>query len=503
MSLRINTNMSSVNALRHLHSADRAQSRSLERLASGLRINRGADDPSGLVISERLRQQVAALKQDSRNSQNAANLISTADTNLQKISDLLIEIQDSVQFALSTGSGSPDQIAAEQDSVDQAIAAIDRIAQTTRYGDRELLNGASSYKLGAGGLGSFAASTNVGFLGLQVRSMRFVDPTATSRTVTVEIGTDPLQANFTLGATTAAADSVIRVSGNLGSADVSIAAGADIDAAINAVADQTGVWVDAAAGDDVYSNGFGEDAYLSIEVLSGNLDGATLNAPGAVEFARGQNAEVRVNGALFEGKGLEFSINLPDMSFEFSLNPDDFDPVAGPDANAGDTADIIVENTGLMFQLRDQASVTDQLSIGIEGVTSSMLGIETYDDYAATANAGSAVTVGGFLNSLRTGGANDLTNNASNALNIVQEAAAKVSGLRGFLGAAVGFNVEPNIDAIDVAVENLSASLSNLRDLDFAEETAEFTRTQILFQSGIASLASARSIPQSVLQLLG
>jgi flagellin len=79
----------------------------------------------------------------------------------------------------------------------------------------------------------------------------------------------------------------------------------------------------------------------------------------------------------------------------------------------------------------------------------------------------------------------------------------QVSKLRGFLGAVTADSIEPNINQLQVHIENLSASLSTIRDLDFAEETANFTKTQILFQSGIAVLASANLIPQSILTLLG
>ena len=147
MGLRINTNISSIRALRTLRENDRMQSRSLERLSTGLRINRGSDDPSGLVISEQLRSQIHALEQSVSNSQNASNLISVADAALGEVSTLLVQIQDSIVFAQNTGGSTPDQIAAEQDAVDQAVAAIDRIASTTRFADRPLLNGNSEFQI--------------------------------------------------------------------------------------------------------------------------------------------------------------------------------------------------------------------------------------------------------------------------------------------------------------------------------------------------------------------
>ena len=138
MGLRVNTNASAVTALRNLRLSDAAQSKSLERLSTGLRINRASDDPSGLVISEQLRAQVKSLGQALENTQNASNLIGTAEAALAEVSKLLIDIRESALFALNTGGTSQEQVEAEQDAVDAAIGAIDRIAASTRFGRTQL-----------------------------------------------------------------------------------------------------------------------------------------------------------------------------------------------------------------------------------------------------------------------------------------------------------------------------------------------------------------------------
>ena len=103
MGLRINTNVPALGALRNLHAADKNLQKSLERLSTGLRINRASDDPSGLVISEQLRAQVGSMKQALENSQNASNLIGTAEAALSEVSDLLVGIRESIVFAMNTG----------------------------------------------------------------------------------------------------------------------------------------------------------------------------------------------------------------------------------------------------------------------------------------------------------------------------------------------------------------------------------------------------------------
>lgn len=109
--------------------------------------------------------------------------------------------------------------------------------------------------------------------------------------------------------------------------------------------------------------------------------------------------------------------------------------------------------------------------------------------------------IGGHLDSIRAGGENDMFN-PGNAARIVDAAINDVSDVRAYLGAFVNDTIDPNISSLNIAIENLVASESEIRDLDFASETAEHTRAQILFQAGISVLSQANIIPQSVLKLL-
>ncbi len=566
MALRINTNTAAVNSIRNLQMTDRAQSKTLERLSSGLRINRGADDPSGLVISEQLRQQISALKQNSENSQSALNLVSTADNALAKVGDLLTSIQDSLQFAMSSGSNSPEQVAAEQDSVDQALDAIDRIANTTRFAGRALLNGSAGYKV-TGTSGSLAEDNNgatyQAFRNVNIRSMNFAGAD-TERTLTLQFERSAQRAELLLAGAVASnaigsgQTSTIRITGALGTADIVLASGetaSGIAKAVNGVADRTGVFATQDGADvRLQSEGFGNDQFISAQavnngltvtdvsklVYSGGVAGFSAQsitdfyqhvASSSLVSDRGLDGQMKFDGSVYTGKGLHFNINTANASFTFDVNADLYHPfgltavdeVASAVSSYSSGIQIKVGRTGLDFQLREQASVTDRLSLGIRSVGTASLGFESLRDVlsealkdAEFANADStsgslftsggasgAVNMGGFLNTLRTGQGNDLTQNAANALKIIQAAGDQVSQMRGFLGAVSAFNLEPNIESIDVVSENLQASLSSLRDLDFAEETASFARNQILFQSGIAALASSRAIPQAVLQLLG
>jgi len=506
MGLRINTNVAALDALRNLNVSEANQNKSLERLSSGLRINSAADDPAGLVISERLKGQIAALQQDSQNSQTASNLVSTADNALQQVNTLLVQIQGAVQFPLNTGGNSPNQIAAEQATVDEAVQAIDRVASTTRYGDKQLLNGGAAYQL-AGSIGVWSGGATPGVENLNFQSLTF-QPGTTQRTLTMTLVADPTRAAIDVTAgITATVATTIRITGDRGTADVALASGATITAigaAINSIADRTGVvFASNATSSVIASEGFGSAQFESVQVVTGTLTGAIAGGPGTVTAISGTDAQLAFEGANYTGTGLNFSINSPDATLQFTLNPDLFTFTSVSAPLAGSLLQLSVQNTGLSFQLREANTSADRLNVGIGSVAAASLGVQSHIDTVGTAqNGGIAVNVGGFLTTLKTGAGNDLTQNAANAQNIVNVAAAQVSTIRGFLGSVVSFNVQPNIDSIAVATTNLQSSNSTIVDLNFAQESENLAQSQVIFQSGIAALAAAKLLPQSVLQLL-
>lgn len=517
MGLRINTNISALTAQRTLLINERKQSQSLERLATGLRINRGADDPSGLIISDQLRAQVAGLEQAVENSQNASNMIAIADHALQEVSNLLIQVQDSVIFALNTGASTPNQIVAEQQVVDNAIQAIDRIAANTRYADQPLLNGRLDYQL--------VSDRPDAIDNLKLRRVAF-SAGAVSKTFNIGVVRNAQRGQVTVEDASSAAGATIRVHGPRGISDISLAAGSvasGIARAVNSVAHFTGIFASGqtGAGADVtfFGENFGSEELIRVEILTGSITGTAqvLNDTGGftteagpftvgeILSDRGLDGQVTFEGELFTGKGLDFNILNTIAAFEFSLDPDLF-PFTIPT-----TISFEVANTGIGFQLNEQPRPTDRLELGIETVSSSVLGTEIFRDRIEEAVVGgispnavlTPILAGGTLSTLRTGDASDLTNDPKNANLIIHRSVDQVGKLRAHLGAAVAFNITPNIDHLGVTIENVTAALSDIRDLDFASEAANFTRTQVLFESGVGVLAAANSLPQSVLKLLG
>lgn len=490
MALRINTNIASLRALQNLQQTDISQRRTLEHLSTGFRINRASDDPSGFVISERLRAQVTSLNQAVENSQNASNLIGTAEAALREVNNLLVQIRESIVFALN--SNSAEQIAAEQDAVDNALISIDRIAQTTRFADRKLLDGTSAIET--------ASTLGSGIRDMVVRNAQFdanssITLSVDLRSVASRAGDVFLSSDGTAeGFRSALSDTVIRITGSKGTQDISLSSGAtstSFRSAVNAFTGNTGIY---ASGGRLYSVDYGSGETISVQVLSGSFNigaGAkTLGKTSGVLTDNGVDADATINGAAASAKGNRIRVVSSFFTGDITLRDD---------VSTGSNLKMKLKKSGLVFQLNTSSEVTNRARVGIRGISASTLGVES----RTIPGQGSAnVTIEGFLSTIKSGGANDLAKNPANALRIIDISIDQVSQIRAFLGAFQKQTLEANIASLSVASENLASSLSDIKDLDFAAETAEFTRAQILFQAGTSVLAQANQIPQAVLQLL-
>lgn len=482
MGLRINTNVSSMTALRLLQQTDRGMNDTLQRLSTGLRINNASDDPSGLVISEQLRAQINSLQQASENASFATNLLNTTEAALTEVNSLLIQIRESAVFALNTGGASQEQIDAEQDAVDQALEAIDRIASTTRFATRNLLNGDSAFNI---------RSQSDEILDLEPISVTF-DPRSSETTFSLVVSQNASQAIMSsvgpTGVVASGGGVTLRVTGNLGTEDITIPSGATLttfEDAVNILRGNTGIY---ASGGLLYSEEFGSEAVIRVEQVDGN--GTFTGAAGAIaaqgDFTDdfGVDAAATLNGVPMRGDGNTLSVvaNI----FTGSINLEEL-------SSPGNMS-FTIRNSGLLFQISNQPVPTDQAVIGIPSIYSNNLGRSQITT--------GGVTQFGFLSSLSAGAPNDLNNRPGNALEIIDAAIDQVSRVRAFLGAFVHDNLEPAIRELSVHMENLTASESAIRDLDFAAETANLSKHQVLFQAGISVVAQSNALPQSIIQLL-
>ena len=463
MGLRINNNVNAINAARQLGFSNRALSKSLQRLSSGYRINVGADDPAGLTISEKLRAQIVGLKQGIENSQDAINLVGTAEGALNEMNELLRSMRSLALDSANLGTVDQDQIDANQAEVDSAVNSINRISNTTKYANKKLLNGSQSFDV----TGVTAAQiADLEVYGVQLGS-------AASKSIGHLITTGAEKGSIA-GVAVATSDVVFQITGSLGSEQISVASGASITNAINSVSDSTGVYYGTAGGvaDRIASNEFGPDAPVTLAILSAGTGGLTAASDSGVDV------EGSINGMAGTGRGLELSVDSTSFAGKIT-----YTAALGSAALAG-TA-FTVNSEGLLFQLGDQANPNEQASVGIKSVHSYNLGVNE-----------------GRLSSIKTGGTYDLSTNADQAVKIIDEAIDDVSRLRARLGAFQVNTLETNINSLGVTVENVTGSESRIRDVDFASEAAEFTKAQILVQAGTSVAAQANVASQSVLQLL-
>jgi flagellin len=475
---RINTNVNSLIAQRVLRKNNDQLNVSLERLSTGLKINRGADNPAGLIASENLRLEKTGISQAIDNAERASNIIGTAEGGLAEVSSLLNELQGLVGQAANTGGLSKEEVAANQLQVDSILGSINRIAGATAFQGAKLLNGNYSYQTSGVATSAFGS--------LQVNAARLPDGQTTS--IVVEVANSALQGEVTFGASSVGTVT-IEVAGNTGTEQLSFASGttiASIETAVNAITEATGVTASASGGSLTFrSTNFGTDQFVSVRAISGSF--TVTGGTSGKDF--GADADVRVNGAAAEASGIDVSYRSSTLDIEFQLSVSDG---TNNGLNNGLTKTFGITGGGATFALGSKVSETDKASVGIASVSTGSLG--------TTLNS---TGVAEFLSSLASGGPNSLdAGNLVQSQKILDKAVKQVSQLRGRLGAFQKFTIGSTVNSLGVALENASAAESAIRDTDFAQETAKLTRAQILSQAATTVLAQANASPQSALSLL-
>ncbi len=467
----INTNIPSITAIHRLAANQADLKTRLERLSSGLRINRGRDDPAGLIASETLRNEMRGISQAIENSQRAINVISTAEGALNEISSLLLDIRGLIIHAANLGANSEEELKADQLQIDSIIEAIDRIANTTQFGGQKLING--NYEYTTSGIKASAISTLTVF-GARV-------PKGSYQNVTVEVTQSAQTAQVVFSAGAGLTENVtIQVAGTTGTEVLSFISGstaASIASGINAVSYATGVSAVASSDNKVYINSqaYGSDAMVSVKPI----DGSFIVSTGSTASDDGQDAGVLINGQRASVQGLEASLRANGLDLHLLLTADR-GTILG-------TTTFQITGGGATYQIGPEVNTSGQVSIGIPNVGSSSLG-----------NADV-----GYLYTIKDGGSRAVNAGyTAEAERILVEAIQQVAVLRGRLGGLQRNQIETNINSQRVALENVTAAESAIRDADIASEVAAMTRAQILVQSTTSILGVANQLPQNVLSLL-
>lgn len=469
---RINTNIGALTAQRYLAQSTEDMNSTIERLSSGLRITRGADDPAGLICSERLRAEISAVDQAIANTERASNIIATTEGALDEIASLLIDIQDLIVEAANEGGMSEDEIEANQLQVDSAINSITRIANSTSFAGRQLLNGSLEY------ITSGVATSAVAALDIQTALFG----TRSYVPVNVEVTTSAQPARLQYPLSTVATSVSIELQGNTGATTLSFTSGTPASAmiaAINAVSDATGVTAtSAASGFTMESQYLGSQQFVSVSVLPGGGTFDVVDESGAgVTRDEGRDAVAQVNGALAYADGNRLTLRTAALDMEIQLD----------DTVGEGTTSFAITGGGALFQVGPQVNSSLQVNLGVQSVAASRLG-----------NA--AV---GYLSQIQSGGDYSLVNGEyQSGQEILTEAIRQISVLRGRLGSFEKNTLDTNVNQLGITLENLMASESAIRDADFADETSELVRTQTLVSAGTSVLALAQQSSQSILALL-
>lgn len=467
MSLTINLNSAAATARRMLSSADNNVTKSITRLSSGYKINNAADDPAGLVISEKLRAQIGGLQQAIRNASDAVNMIKTAEGALDEVSSLLLSMRDLAVHAANTGATDEASIVADQNQVRNAIESLNKIASETQFGKKKLLDGSA-------GMRALVTSSN------DVTSGNF------SYAESLKAG-DIIKINVTQTAEKASIKTTADISGGVGTSGFFYVNGSKVEYSsadtnvtivdkINSLQDATSVHarIDAATGGIIFNSvEYGSEARINIVGLAAALNGTpNVSAVGVDVQAQVTTDAGNISDASWtNGKGMILQDSLGN-----TINM----TMSGATTAGLHTNQFQLSDGTLSFQVGAYAGQTRQLSI----------------PSIFAKDLGTSAVIGQSLSSI------DLEKDPQSAIMILDAAIQDISSIRADLGATQTNVFESSINSLTVAEENISASESTIRDTDMAAEMTELTKSQILQQASTAMLAQANQTPQSLLKLL-
>lgn len=477
MSFRINTNVAAMNALRNLNQTGIGFGNSINKLSTGLRINTAADDPAGLIASENFRSQISGVGQAIKNSQDALNYAKTAEGALDEISQLMREARALAVASANTGILSNSQLQANQTQVDLITSSIDRIAQQTQFGRKKILDGSAGINALVVNSTAVKSLTLSGEIGTQFIS--------TDSAVDIAVTTAATKATYTGTRTTAAASLAAFEATATGAAGSFSINGTTFNVAstdtfgaivqkINDLSGQTGVVAEA-----TYAGGNGQ-IVLRQTTYGANFKVNLVDATGVINAAAGTASVAGVDAVADVTVGA-----LTPVTFTAGANGRDGLTLTDSKGNQV----VLTEAGNAVASLTAVAQVTvgkAQFQIGANANQTTVLSIPNF--------SASALGFAGL----------DLTTSAgaTAAIIAIDDAIDGLNLKRGEIGSFMKNILESNVRSLGVTKENLAATESQIRDIDVADEMTNFTKLQILQQSGLSVLAQANSAPQSVLSLL-
>ena len=479
-------NMQAMNANRMLNITTGAQSKSTEKLSSGYRINRAADDAAGLTISEKMRKQIRGLDQASTNAQDGVSSVQTAEGALTEVHSMLQRMNElAVQAANGTNSKESDRQAI-QDEIDQLTTEIDRVAETTKFNEIYLLKGDN------------ASTKNVYMKGHDAGLKGTLTDSAKSATFVM----DELKAGdkvtiagkeYSIGSTVAEAKALIADPGNGKSSTVKIDG---TEYTLDHTGANLAIKKDGTAvtkGDLGITTGTTTDPATLADLQGVVKDGSVVEADGKkytvmtdakkADGTQGADGIDDDDSSVISKDVAETKITAELTAANNIGTVDQAATVAKTAANGKTTYTItkgfatVADTLSFNLHVGADADMTNKITVDIDTMNSANLGIKGLNVTDATGTA------------------------ATYAVDAISDAIAKVSSQRSALGA-VQNRLEHTIDNLDNIVENTTTAESRIRDTDMAEEMVEYSKNNILAQAGQSMLAQANQSTQGVLSLL-
>lgn len=480
MAMTINTNIMSLRAQRSLSNSQKTLGTAMERLSSGLRINGAKDDAAGLAIANRMNSQIRGLNQAARNANDAISLAQTAEGAMQESTNILQRMRDlSVQAANDTNS-SADRANLQKEVV-QLQAELDRIANTTQFNGKDLLNGTfsgQSFHIGS------EANQNLTISLSSTRSTSLGNHAVAGGTMSTAV------AGSTNNGAAADANGLV-ISGELGSGTTAAIAANDsaytIAAAVNAVSSSTGVEADARTTATLSAVSTGNVSFN----LTGNgsavaISASVASASDLQSLADAINGQAASTGITATSNGSTISL-VQEEGYDIAI--DTF-----ANATAGNDSMSITGATGGAATLTEGGNTSGVVGGSVSLSSSASFSIDAADASLLAGTSSTLSNVASVDIGSQTG--------ANSAISTIDAALTAIDNARADLGA-IQNRLDSTISNLTNVSENISAARSRVMDADFATETANLTRGQILQQAGTAMLAQANVSQQSALSLLG
>ncbi len=485
MSVRINHNTSAMMAHRNLLANEKGLSGSLEKLSSGLQINRASDGPASLVISEQLRAQVKSLNQAVNNSETAISLVQTTEGALNEVNRLMVNMRQLAIHAANDGANDEVMLQADQLEIDNALQTIDRIAGQTQFGNKLLLDGSN----GVSGIG---IGEGVEFLDASVAT-----EASSGEGYDVVITRDASKAS--VHGTNALTDAMVKngetftIIENGKTATYTTEKSDTVQTAVqrlsSAVKDaglNVNVAVDDSGAMSVTHQKYGSVYQFQVSSTSA---GVLSTQAGSIDtIQNGNDIAGRINGESAFGKGQILT-------------------------GAKGTANVDGLKIGYWGRAAEGGTISDEgVQVGKVSVTQNSLNFQVGGNRGQTAsislfNTSSLNLAKGIENKSGFSRLRDIkvtdAQSAQDALLLLDQAINDITSIRGELGAFQKNTLEGNLSNLRIASENLTAAESTIRDVDMAAEMANFTRNKIMSESATAMLAHANGVPNTVLKLLG